>query len=59
MPFFTKNENLVVLLAKAIYDLKPKYFWLGGGRVELKLGVAIDEFMEFFGDRVIVGDISS
>ena len=47
-PFFMKNDSLRIILSKGIYDLDPKYFWLGGGRVELKLGVSVDEFMRFF-----------
>jgi hypothetical protein len=53
-----KNDSLNVILSEGIYNLNPKYFWLGGGRVELKLGISVDEFMKFFGDRVILGKIS-
>ena len=53
-----KDDSLKIILSEGIYNLSPKYFWLGGGRVELKLGVSVDEFMQFFGDRVIVGNIS-
>ena len=58
MPFFMKDDKILILLAKHIYDLEPKFFWMGGGRPELKLGISVDEFMKYFGDRVIVGDIS-
>jgi hypothetical protein len=48
----------LIVLSKDIYNLSPKYFWLGGGRPELKLGVSVDEFIQYFGPRVIIGDIS-
>ena len=54
-----KNDSLRIILSEGVYNLDPKYFFLGGGRVELKLGVSVDEFMQFFGERVIVGNIST
>lgn len=50
-----KDNTLKIVLADTITD----YLWLGGGRVELKIGISVDEFMAYFGDRVIVGDISA
>ena len=46
-------------MARGLPKDSAAYFWLGGGRVELKLGVSVDEFLEYFGDRVIIGDISA
>lgn len=58
-PFFMQDNTLKIVLADSIVqDLNPSYFWLGGGRVELKMGVSVEEFMTYFGDRVIVGNIS-
>ena len=53
-----KDDKLVIILARHIYELSPGYFWMGGGRPELKLGISVEEFMKYFGDRVIIGDIS-
>jgi prolyl-tRNA editing enzyme YbaK/EbsC (Cys-tRNA(Pro) deacylase) len=57
-PFFMKDDSLLIVLSKDIFDLDPKYFWVGGGRVELKLGISIDDFMRFFGKRVLVAKIT-
>eukprot|EP00347_Sterkiella_histriomuscorum_P023358 403334949 len=57
-PFFMKNDKLLIILSDDIVKLNPGYFWLGGGRVELKIGVSVEEFMQFFGNRVITGSIS-
>lgn len=63
-PFFMRDErggnDLKIIIADTIVNgLNPGYFWLGGGRVELKLGVSVEEFLAYFGDRVIVGNISA
>lgn len=58
MPFLTTCSNLVIIISEHIYNLDPKYFWMGGGRPELKLGISVEDFMRYFNDRVIVGDIS-
>lgn len=54
-PFFMKDNTLKIVIADTITD----YLWLGGGRVELKIGISVDELMAYFGHRVIVGDISA
>lgn len=58
-PFFMKDNSLKIILADTIAKgLNPDYFWLGGGRVELKLGISVEEFLGYFGDRVIIGNVS-
>ena len=57
-PFFMKNEKLPVLFDKSIADLTPSFFWMGGGRVSLKLGMSVEEFQSHFGDRMIMEYIS-
>eukprot|EP01028_Stygiella_incarcerata_P005596 TRINITY_DN234_c0_g4_i1.p1 TRINITY_DN234_c0_g4~~TRINITY_DN234_c0_g4_i1.p1 ORF type:complete len:282 (+),score=96.56 TRINITY_DN234_c0_g4_i1:81-926(+) len=37
-----------LILSHSIMDLLPSYFWLGGGEVDLKLRVQIDEFIKVF-----------
>lgn len=59
-PFFMQDNNLKIILSESIVkDLDPAYFYLGGGRVELKMGLSVEEFLGYFGDRVIVGSISN
>jgi prolyl-tRNA editing enzyme YbaK/EbsC (Cys-tRNA(Pro) deacylase) len=52
MPFLTKIP-LLVLLSADIAKLSPAYFWLGGGEVDLKLGISVEEFVTLTG--AIVG----
>jgi hypothetical protein len=55
-----REGNLKIILADSIVKgLNPAYFFLGGGRVELKIGISVDEFLNYFGDRVIIGNISA
>lgn len=59
-PFFMRegSSSLPIVLSEAIFKLKPPYFWMGGGRVELKMGVSVDEFINYFGRaRVHIADI--
>ncbi len=54
-----QNNDLKIILSDTIVKgLDPAFFYLGGGRVELKMGLSLDEFLGYFGDRVIVGNIS-
>lgn len=39
------KNDIPVVLSKAITELNPAYLWLGGGEVDLKLGMSIDDFM--------------
>jgi hypothetical protein len=41
-----RDDSLKIILSDEIYSLNPAYFWLGGGRVELKLGIALEEFIK-------------
>jgi prolyl-tRNA editing enzyme YbaK/EbsC (Cys-tRNA(Pro) deacylase) len=43
-PFLMKTE-IPVVLSKSICELQPKYFWMGGGEVELKIGMSVEEFI--------------
>lgn len=36
-----------VILDEAIVKLNPDFFWLGGGEIDLKLGMRTSEFIEF------------
>jgi len=53
-----KDESLPVILDKSIDDLDSQYFWLGGGRVFLKLGTSIKDFKSYMGNRLIIDEIS-
>lgn len=36
-----------VILDEAIQKLSPDFFWLGGGEIDLKLGIRTTEFINF------------
>jgi hypothetical protein len=38
---------LQVILDEAILRLNPDFFWLGGGEIDLKLGIRTSEFIDF------------
>ena len=57
-PFFMTNDKLLVLLDESIADLDTAFFWMGGGRISLKLGMSVDEFKKHFGARLVIEDIS-
>lgn len=39
------REDIPVILSDAIVKLSPRLFWLGGGEVNLKLGIQTDDFI--------------
>ena len=43
-PYFMTNDKLPIIIDKSIADLDPAYFWMGGGRVSLKLGTSVADF---------------
>ena len=53
-----KSEDLLIIFPSKLYDIYPQYFYLGGGELELKVGVCIDDFMRLFGKQTLVMDTS-
>ncbi|KAM1159087.1 hypothetical protein EV1_031995 [Malus domestica] len=41
------KTDIPVILDEAIEKLNPDFFWLGGGEVDLKLGIRTSEFINF------------
>ncbi|KAL2926458.1 3-ketodihydrosphingosine reductase TSC10 [Bienertia sinuspersici] len=41
------KTNIPVILDEAIMKLSPDFFWLGGGEVNLKMGIRTSEFIRF------------
>ena len=56
-PFCLKT-NLTIILSDQITKLNPYCFWMGGGDVDLKIRIGIDEFLNKCGFKVHIGDIS-
>ncbi|KAL3693182.1 hypothetical protein R1sor_006833 [Riccia sorocarpa] len=42
---FGMLTNIPVILSDAIVRLQPEFFWLGGGEVDLKLGIRTQDFI--------------
>ncbi|XP_002985588.2 uncharacterized protein LOC9653783 [Selaginella moellendorffii] len=47
------RTDIPVILSDAIANLKPDFFWLGGGDVDLKLGINTQEFIALTNPFVI------
>lgn len=45
-PFGLLNEDVPIVLSKAILDVMPGFIWMGGGHVNLKLGMAVSDFVD-------------
>nr|XP_043628916.1 uncharacterized protein LOC122600278 [Erigeron canadensis] len=41
------KTDIPVILDEAIVKLHPDFFWLGGGEIDLKLGIRTSEFISF------------
>ena len=57
-PYLMKSEDLLIIFPSKLYEIYPQHFYLGGGELELKVGVCIDDFMRLFGKQTIVIDTS-
>ena len=58
-PFLMQGggEQLPIILSEDIVNLEPAYFWHSGGRIQIKMGVSVPDFLRHFGQRVIIGKI--
>ncbi|CAM6118219.1 unnamed protein product [Calypogeia fissa] len=50
---FGMRTNIPVILSDAIVKLNPAFFWLGGGEVDLKLGIRTEEFVKMINPFVV------
>ena len=57
-PYLMKSEDLLIIFPSKLYEIYTQYFYLGGGELELKVGVNIDDFMRLFGKQTLVIDTS-
>ncbi|XP_077234376.1 ybaK/aminoacyl-tRNA synthetase-associated domain-containing protein [Tasmannia lanceolata] len=47
------KTDIPVILDEAITKLDPDFFWLGGGEIDLKLGIRTSEFIDFIKPFVV------
>ena len=52
------GEKLPIILSEDVVHLEPAYFWFSGGRIQIKMGVSVPDFLTFFGDRIIIAKIA-
>lgn len=57
-PYLWKSNDMMIIFPSSLYNIYPQYFFLGGGELELKVGVCVDDFMRLFGKQTIVMDTS-
>lgn len=55
-PFGMSDDKVPIVLASAIKDVRPAFVYMGGGHVDLKLGMAVEDFVK--GTSAIVADVS-
>lgn len=53
---FLMQTNMPIILTEKVTTLQPAYFWMGGGEVELKLGMSVEEFVKV--TQAYVADVS-
>lgn len=58
-PFLMEGEakHLPIILSYEIASLDPAYFWFSGGRIQIKMGVSVADFLKHFGQRVVVAKV--
>lgn len=56
-PFLMKCSDMEILFPQNLLKIYPYYFWVGGGEVELKVGISVEDFFKLFNKQIIVGDI--
>jgi hypothetical protein len=52
------REAIPFVLSAEMRALEHPFVWFGGGAVDVKLGVQLEELIEVLADRVIVADIT-
>ena len=58
-PFIMKCEDMEILFPINLTKIYPYYFWLGGGEVELKVGISVQDFVKLYSNQIIIGDVLS
>ena len=48
-----------IIFPDNLLKMHPQFFWLGGGELELKVGISVGDFKRLFEQRLIIGEIST
>lgn len=55
-PFGMLEKSIPIIICKSILSVRPMFIWMGGGHKDLKLGMAVSEFVNAL--DAIVLDVS-
>lgn len=58
-PYLMKSDSIEILFPDVLLNVYPYYLWLGGGEIELKVGISIFDFINLYKSKIIIGDILS
>lgn len=58
-PYLMKSDSIEILFPENLMSVYPYYLWLGGGEIELKVGISIFDFINLYKSKIIIGDILS
>ena len=47
------RTDLPIILSHRIAELQPRFLWLGGGHIDVKAGVAVDDILSHFKDAKV------
>lgn len=56
-PFLMKCKDMEIILPNSLINIYPYYFWLGGGDIELKVGISVQDFYKLYEKQIIIGDV--
>ena len=59
IPFITNDNSIPVVIDKNIFALEPAYLWIDDGASPLKIGMSVENFVDYFGTRVHILEISN
>ena len=46
------------MFSHEIVNLKPQFFWMGGGHPDIKMRMSFKDFERIYDDQVLVGEIT-
>ena len=50
--------RMPIVFSDKIKELKPAFFWMGGGHPEIKMRLSFGDFVRVYPDEVLVDDIT-
>ena len=47
-----------IVFSHEIEQLRPQFFWMGGGHPEIKMRISFEDFKKAYEDEILVEDIT-